>query len=266
MLNSYRCQHFNCYHCQHCVKLHILLGLFVYNTITANSLLQKAVLCTEISKRHCSPLKPQLRIKALGSRLYQEPFHDFHQFHKLEDLISVDHSITKTHFGCSFSNTGKGPRFCSTCKLTSQSAAVSRYCRNTRAPGSETKASTIYGTANIMHISTSASVPFASKSHGVTWMDTQFPHTEWGASYNRNPELRTPEPFIVGSKQAYCVLWRETLSSGSQSFHCTYILGKTVWNKGQSGPLFIRCLQMPETMVNGLPTFTQVLPFWFAIC
>lgn len=68
-------------------------------------------------------------------------------------------------------------------------------------------------------------------------MDTQsFPYTEWGALQEKNPEPRRPKSFIMGNRQADPVLWRETLISVSQSFHYTYIFGKTFWDEGQSGP------------------------------
>lgn len=61
-------------------------------------------------------------------------------------------------------------------------------------------------------------------------------HVQWVVLQERNPKLKESKSFIMGSRHAYLLLQRETLSPSSTAIQYTNILVKTVQNKCNGCP------------------------------
>lgn len=92
-----------------------MFGSFVYNAVTSKYLGPKGHF---MHKKKQKTVQTTLLSFKAQLRFYQEPFDDFQQFHKIEDLISVDHSTINSFWLFIFKQM-KRPRFCSTRKAVS---------------------------------------------------------------------------------------------------------------------------------------------------
>lgn len=81
---------------------------------------------------------------------------------------------------------------------------------------------------------------------GMQWAQTDTAYM-WVAVQKRNPKFRKSEYFIMFSKHACPLLWRETLCLSSKPACLTNILEKRVWNKEQLVSFNTNCAKSWKT-------------------